>query len=80
VKARGGRVVNVDITVLAEAPKIGPHRPLMQETIANTLGITPDRVGIKATTMEGMGFVGRREGIAAQAVATLMLPMAGTNA
>ena len=74
VTARGGAVVNVDITVLAEAPKVGPHRKLIQETIARTLHITPDRVGIKATTMEGLGFVGRREGIAAMATATVTLP------
>lgn len=69
--ARQGRwtVSNVDITVLAEAPKVGPHHLAMKAVIAEALGITPDRVGIKATTMEGMGFVGRREGIAAMASA-----------
>lgn len=67
----GWSVSNVDVTVLAEAPKIGPHRHAMKAQIADALGITPDRVGIKATTMEGMGFVGRGEGLAAQAVATL---------
>lgn len=71
VAQRGFRVSNVDITVLAEAPKIGPHRSAMQAVIAQALRITPDRVGIKATTMEGMGFVGRREGLAALAVATV---------
>jgi 2-C-methyl-D-erythritol 4-phosphate cytidylyltransferase/2-C-methyl-D-erythritol 2,4-cyclodiphosphate synthase len=65
----GWTVSNVDITVLAEAPKVGPHRLAMKAVIAEALGITPDRVGIKATTMEGMGFVGRREGLAAQAIA-----------
>lgn len=65
----GWSVSNVDITVLAEAPKVGPHRMAMKAVIADALGITPDRVGIKATTMEGMGFVGRREGIAAMASA-----------
>jgi 2-C-methyl-D-erythritol 4-phosphate cytidylyltransferase/2-C-methyl-D-erythritol 2,4-cyclodiphosphate synthase len=64
-------ISNVDVTVLAEAPKIGPHRLAMKAVIADALGITPDRVGIKATTMEGMGFVGRGEGLAAQAIATL---------
>lgn len=77
VTARGGRIVNVDITVLAEAPKVGPHRAAMQEAIARTLEISPDRVGIKATTMEGLGFVGRREGLAAQALATVQMPIAG---
>lgn len=65
----GWQVSNVDITVLAEAPKVGPHRIAMKAVIAEALGITPDRVGIKATTMEGMGFVGRREGLAAMASA-----------
>lgn len=70
----GWTISNVDMTVLAEAPKIGPHRLAMKDLIAGVLGLPPDRVGIKATTMEGMGFVGRQEGIAAQAVATLMRP------
>jgi 2-C-methyl-D-erythritol 4-phosphate cytidylyltransferase / 2-C-methyl-D-erythritol 2,4-cyclodiphosphate synthase len=74
VQARGGRIINVDVTVLAEAPKIGPHRASMQSVIGATLGITPDRIGIKATTTEGLGFVGRREGIAAMATATVILP------
>lgn len=67
----GWSISNVDVTVLAEAPKIGPHRLAMKAVIADVLGIAADRVGIKATTMEGMGFVGRREGLAAQAIATL---------
>ncbi len=67
----GWTIANVDITVLAEAPKIGPHRLDMKARIADALGITPDRVGVKATTMEGLGFVGRGEGLAAQAIATL---------
>ncbi|MBL8881425.1 MAG: bifunctional 2-C-methyl-D-erythritol 4-phosphate cytidylyltransferase/2-C-methyl-D-erythritol 2,4-cyclodiphosphate synthase [Hyphomicrobium sp.] len=71
VRDAGWSVSNVDVTVLAEAPKIGPHRHAMKALIADALGITPDRVGIKATTMEGMGFVGRGEGLAAQAIATL---------
>ena len=71
VAEKGYAISNVDITVLAEAPKIGPNRPAMKALIAGVLGIAPDRVGIKATTMEGMGFVGRREGIAAMATATI---------
>jgi 2-C-methyl-D-erythritol 4-phosphate cytidylyltransferase/2-C-methyl-D-erythritol 2,4-cyclodiphosphate synthase len=71
VRARGGHVVNVDLTILAEAPRIGPHRPAMQAAIAAALGVTPADVGIKATTTEQLGFVGRREGIAAMAVATV---------
>ena len=74
VMARGGRITNVDVTVLAEAPKIGPHRAAMQTVIGTTLGLSADRIGIKATTTEGLGFVGRGEGIAAMATATIMLP------
>jgi 2-C-methyl-D-erythritol 4-phosphate cytidylyltransferase/2-C-methyl-D-erythritol 2,4-cyclodiphosphate synthase len=77
VKDRGGRIVNVDITVLAEAPRVGAHRPAMQALIGEVLGLTADRVGIKATTMEGMGFVGRREGIAAMASASVLVPGGG---
>ena len=74
VSARGGRITNVDVTLLCEAPKVGPHRAAMQEAIAACLGIAPDRVGVKATTTEQLGFTGRREGIAAIATATLLLP------
>lgn len=62
-------LVNVDSTLIAEAPKVLPHREAMQKNIAAALGILPNRVGIKATTNETMGFVGRKEGIAAMAVA-----------
>ncbi|MCZ8258573.1 MAG: bifunctional 2-C-methyl-D-erythritol 4-phosphate cytidylyltransferase/2-C-methyl-D-erythritol 2,4-cyclodiphosphate synthase [Beijerinckiaceae bacterium] len=72
VAERGGRIVSVDCTVLAEAPKVGPHRPAMQALIGEVLGLAPERVGIKATTSEKLGFVGRSEGIAAMAVATVM--------
>ena len=74
VRERGGTVGNVDITVLAEAPRVGPHRPAMQSLIGEVLGLPTDRVGIKATTTEGMGFTGRREGIAAMATATVFVP------
>lgn len=74
VTERGGRISNVDITLLCEAPKIAPHRDAMRVAIAGMLGIDVGRVGVKATTMEGMGFIGRREGIAAMAVATVLLP------
>ncbi|MDX1679404.1 MAG: 2-C-methyl-D-erythritol 2,4-cyclodiphosphate synthase [Akkermansiaceae bacterium] len=67
----GYRIVNVDSTLIAEAPKILPHREAMQGHIANALGLLPKWVGIKATTNEGMGFVGREEGIAAMAVAQI---------
>ena len=70
--AEGGwRVVNVDGTVVAEQPRIGPYVPQMRERIAAALGIEPARVGVKATTNERLGFVGREEGIAALAVALL---------
>lgn len=74
VRDLGGRVGNVDITVLAEAPRVGPHRPAMQELIGGVLGLSAHRVGIKATTTEQMGFTGRREGIAAMATAMVFLP------
>jgi 2-C-methyl-D-erythritol 2,4-cyclodiphosphate synthase len=62
-------LINVDSTLIAEAPKILPYREAMQQNISNALGISPKRVGIKATTNENMGFIGRKEGIAAMAVA-----------
>ena len=65
----GHTIVNVDSTLIAEAPKVLPFRDLMKCQIADALGLAPQRVGIKATTNETMGFVGRKEGIAAMAVA-----------
>ena len=65
------RVVNIDATIIAQEPRMSPHMPRMIGNIAADLGITPAMVNIKATTTEGMGFVGRVEGIAAQAVALL---------
>lgn len=62
-------IINVDSTLVAEAPKVLPHRDAMRQNIGTALGIPPERVGIKATTNETMGFVGRKEGIAAMAVA-----------
>ena len=70
--ARGWRVGNADITVLAEAPRIGPFRDAMRANLAADLGIATDCVSVKATTTEGLGAMGRREGIAAQAVALLV--------
>ncbi len=72
--SKGGRIVNVDVTVICQAPKIGPHRNTMMESISGILGVSTDRVSIKATTTEQLGFTGRGEGIAAQAVATIILP------
>jgi 2-C-methyl-D-erythritol 2,4-cyclodiphosphate synthase len=65
------RAVNVDATLIAEAPKIAPHIPAMREKIAAALGLEPSRVSIKATTNEGLGAIGRGEGMAAMAVATV---------
>lgn len=73
IRDRGGRIGNVDLTLLCEAPKIGPHRDAMRAAIAAILGIETARVGVKATTTEGLGFTGRREGIAAMASATVIL-------
>lgn len=72
--AHGGVLSNLDVTVVCEAPRIGPHRDAMRQRIATILGIEPGRIGIKATTSEKMGFTGRREGLAALAVATIRLP------
>lgn len=71
VSERSGRIVNIDATVIAQQPKLMPHVPRMKEVVAGALGIAARQVGIKATTNEGMGFVGRLEGIAAMAVAAV---------
>jgi 2-C-methyl-D-erythritol 4-phosphate cytidylyltransferase/2-C-methyl-D-erythritol 2,4-cyclodiphosphate synthase len=73
VAARGGRIANVDVTLLCERPKIAPHAAAMKARIGELLGLEPDRVSIKATTMERMGFVGREEGMGALATATVVL-------
>ncbi|KUO55231.1 MAG: 2-C-methyl-D-erythritol 4-phosphate cytidylyltransferase [Alphaproteobacteria bacterium BRH_c36] len=75
VAERAGSIVNVDVTLLCELPKIGPHRDAMRKAIAETLQIDVGRVGVKATTTEGLGFTGRREGIAALASASVRLPV-----
>jgi 2-C-methyl-D-erythritol 4-phosphate cytidylyltransferase/2-C-methyl-D-erythritol 2,4-cyclodiphosphate synthase len=74
VKARGGRIAHLDLTIVCEMPKIGPHRDAMRACIAKLAGIAIGRVAVKATTSEQLGFTGRREGIAAYATATLRLP------
>jgi 2-C-methyl-D-erythritol 2,4-cyclodiphosphate synthase len=74
VTLRSGRIVNIDATLIVQAPKISPHVPAMKANIAEALGILPRRVGIKATTNEHLGFIGREEGIAAMAVASVDLP------
>lgn len=74
VAARGGEIAHVDLSIICEAPKIGPHREAMRARLAEVLEIEVSRVSVKATTTERLGFTGRREGIAAQAVATILLP------
>ena len=74
VKARGGEIVHVDITLICERPKVKPHRQAMRERLAQLLTLPLDAVSVKATTTEMLGFTGRGEGLAAQAVATIELP------
>jgi len=74
VRAKGGIVAHVDVTIIGEKPKVGPHRAAMVARLAAILGIEPSRVSVKATTTEKLGFTGRGEGLAAQAVATVRLP------
>lgn len=74
VTARGGRIAHLDLTIVCEQPKIGPHRDAMRASIAQIAGIDIDRVAVKATTSEQLGFTGRGEGIAAYATATIRLP------
>ncbi len=74
VRARGGRIANADVTLICEAPRIGPHRDAMVAAIAGMLGIAGERVSIKATTNERLGFIGREEGIAAIATASVIYP------
>ncbi len=77
IAARGGVLVNADVTLICERPKIGPHAAAMQERLAALLGVPAGRVGVKATTTERLGFTGRGEGIAAQAAVSILLPMEG---
>ncbi len=74
IAARGGEISFIDVTIICEAPKIGPHRGAIQARIAELLGLSTDRVSVKATTTERLGFTGRGEGIAAQAAATVRVP------
>ena len=73
--ARGGRLVNVDVTLICERPRVKPHRQAMRERLAELLSLPLDAVSVKATTTEAMGFTGRGEGLAAQALATIELPL-----
>ncbi len=74
IAARGGIIDHVDVTVICEAPKVGPHRAAMVARVAGLLGLSESAVSIKATTTEGLGFTGRREGLAASAMATVRVP------
>ena len=74
VRERGGRIANADVTLICEAPRVGPHREAMTAALAAMLGIAPERISIKATTNERLGFVGRQEGIAAIATASVVFP------
>ena len=71
VREQGFEIINLDLTILAERPRIGPHADSMRGAIADCLGLEPFRIGLKATTLEGLGALGRGEGIACQAVALL---------
>ena len=74
VLQRGGRIDHVDVTIICEAPKVGPHRAAIRSSIARILRLNEANVSVKATTTEQLGFTGRREGIAAQAAASVRLP------
>ncbi|MBY0335570.1 MAG: bifunctional 2-C-methyl-D-erythritol 4-phosphate cytidylyltransferase/2-C-methyl-D-erythritol 2,4-cyclodiphosphate synthase [Acetobacteraceae bacterium] len=74
VAARGGRLINADVTLICERPRIGPHAPAMIARLAELLGVPASRVGVKATTTERLGFPGRGEGIACQAAVSLLIP------
>ena len=73
LQSRGAIIDHVDCTIIAEEPKVGPYRPAMRENVARIAGLRADQVSIKATTTEGLGFTGRREGIAAQAIASIRM-------
>jgi 2-C-methyl-D-erythritol 4-phosphate cytidylyltransferase/2-C-methyl-D-erythritol 2,4-cyclodiphosphate synthase len=75
VQAKGGAILNADLTLICERPKIGPHRDAMRARIAELLGLSIDRVSVKATTTEGMGFTGREEGLMAQAIVSVETPL-----
>jgi 2-C-methyl-D-erythritol 4-phosphate cytidylyltransferase/2-C-methyl-D-erythritol 2,4-cyclodiphosphate synthase len=72
--AQGGSLRHADLTIICEKPKIGPHRAAMIQRLVELTGLAPGRVSVKATTTEKLGFTGRGEGVAAQAVATVRLP------
>ena len=74
VRGRGGMIAHIDATIVCEAPKIGPHRETIRASLAKIIGVDIDRVAVKAPTSERLGFTGRREGMAALALATVRLP------
>ena len=74
IAERGGRLINIDVTLVCEAPRLGPHRAEILATLSRISGLPISKIGLKATTSEKMGFTGRKEGLAAQAIATLLLP------
>ncbi|MBS0642346.1 MAG: 2-C-methyl-D-erythritol 2,4-cyclodiphosphate synthase, partial [Proteobacteria bacterium] len=74
IAARGGRLVNADVTLICERPKISPHATAMMDRLAELLGVDVARISVKATTTERLGFTGRGEGIAAQAVVSILVP------
>ena len=74
IAARGGRLANADITIICERPKITPHAPAMRARLAALMGVAQGKISVKATTTEKLGFTGRGEGIAAQAVVIVLLP------
>ena len=80
VRAKGGMIAHLDLTIVCEEPKIGPHRDAIRASIAKIAGLETGRVAVKATTTEKLGFTGRREGIAANAMATVRLPLTPTEA
>jgi len=71
---RNGRLEHADLSIMAERPKIGPHRPAIVARLQELLDLPPERIGLKAGTMEGLGAIGRQEGIAAQALVTVSFP------
>lgn len=73
VQLRGGHIVNIDTTIIAQAPKLAPHMHVMRANLSQILDLHPNRISIKATTNEGLGFLGREEGIAAMAVVSMDL-------
>jgi 2-C-methyl-D-erythritol 4-phosphate cytidylyltransferase/2-C-methyl-D-erythritol 2,4-cyclodiphosphate synthase len=75
VAKKAGQVTHCDITIICERPKVGPHREAMIARLAEIMGIDAHRISVKATTTEKLGFTGRGEGIAAQAMATVALPL-----